>query len=333
MYNPKIPDDLWPMTFEERGYPIIDVHGHHGILEKLSSGERGRLAPSTKLALQLEKYFRHRELNMEEYMATLPTEDEMAAVFKKYGVYATPVAWVAPYGSGDTTHDNDYIEALVKRHPDIFLGWWGSVDPHMGVLAMEEAERLLRDKKVIGFKFMQAIQKFRVNDPMCYPLWDLIASYNSVVQFHGGYTGQGTGLPGGGGVKVFKYTDPLDMDEVAADFPNLRIIIMHAADPWTEVANLCCMHKGNVYRETSGIVPRYMPERMIYDINRRLQDKFMFGSEFPYFPLELILGSHEKEVTYREGIREKLFYKNALNILGDRFENAGADLSPWKGLM
>ena len=186
---------------------------------------------------------------------------------------------------------------------------------------------------MLGLKFQQPNQRFCVNDPEFYPLWDLVANYNGFVQFHGGYTGMGTGLPGGGGIKVFKYSNPMDVDEVAADFPKLRIILMHICDPWTEEANLCAMHKGNVYRETSGAVPRYFPEQMVYEMNRRLQDKYMFGSEFPYFPLELVLGSHEKEMNYREGVLQKLYYKNALNILGDRFENAGADLSPFKDFM
>ncbi|MFC1920077.1 amidohydrolase family protein, partial [Chloroflexota bacterium] len=212
MYAPKIPDELWPMTGEERGYPIVDVHGHHGQLMELIDGSPGKIMPVSKIILALEKYFRHHDMSMEEFLATLPTEAELVTLFKKYDIHATPCAWVAPYGTGETGeenkgHDNDYIEALVKRHPDIFLGWWGSVDPHLGVLALEEAEKLLRDKKVIGLKFQQTLQKFRVNDPMCYPLWDIVANYNGFVQFHGGYTGAGTGLPGGAGVRCFKYTN------------------------------------------------------------------------------------------------------------------------------
>ena len=60
----------------------------------------------------------------------------------------------------------------------------------------------------------------------------------------------------------------------------------------------------------------------------------MFGSEYPYFRLvEDILDGWEKDVTFREGIEDLFFYKNALEILGDRLENAGADLSPWKDLI
>ena len=235
---------------------------------------------------------------------------------------------------GDLGQSNDYIYDLIKRHPDIFLGYWACVDPWMGEMALREAERVLRDHKALGIKFQQPSQHFHLSDRRFYPLWDLIASYNGFIQWHGGYTGVGTGMPGGGGIKVLEYTNPVDVDNVAAEFPKLRIIIMHMCDPFTEAAELVCMHKGNVYRETSGALPRYFPERVVHDINTRLRQKFMFGSEYPYFRLvEDILGGHEKDIKYREGIMEMLMYKNALNILGDRFENAGADLSPWKGLL
>lgn len=321
-------------TLEERGYPIIDVHGHQGNLRILNDGSPGQLPPVKKQQIALEKYFRHKELTEEELLNTLPSEDEMVSLFREYGVHACPAAWTAPVAQGDLGQSNDYIYDLIKRHPDIFLGYWACVDPWMGEMALREAERVLRDHKALGIKFQQPSQHFHLSDRRFYPLWDLIASYNGFIQWHGGYTGVGTGMPGGGGIKILEYTNPVDVDNVAAEFPNLRIIIMHMCDPFTEAAELVCMHKGNVYRETSGALPRYFPERVVHDINTRLRQKFMFGSEYPYFRLvEDILDGHEKDIKYREGIMEMLMYKNALNILGDRFENAGADLSPWKGLL
>jgi len=321
-------------TLKERGYPIIDVHGHHGNLKRLNDGSQGMLPPVTRQQIALEKYYRHHELTTEQLLETLPTEEEMIETFRKYGVHFCPVAWTAPTGQGEIGQTNDYIYNLCQRHRDLCLGFWGCVDPWMGEEALGEAERCLRDLKALGIKFQQPSQKFHLSNHRFYPLWDLIASYNGFIQWHGGYTAVGTGMPGGGGIKILEYSNPIDVDNVAADFPKLRIILMHICDPFTEAAELVCMHKGNVYRETSGALPRYIPERMIHDINTRLRTKFMFGSEYPYFGLaDNILDGWEKDVTFRPGIEELFYYKNALNILGDRFENAGSDLSPWKGLI
>ncbi|MCD6560270.1 MAG: hypothetical protein B1H11_06730 [Desulfobacteraceae bacterium 4484_190.1] len=318
-------------TFEERGFPIIDVHGHQGNLQSLLDGGPGMLPPITKQQIALEKYFRHHDLTTEELLKTLPTEEEMAETFKKYGVFFCPVAWTAPTAQGEIGQTNDYIYGLWQRHKDICLGFWGCVDPWMGKMALQEAERCLRDFKALGIKFQQPSQHFHLSDKRFYPLWDLIASYGGFIQWHGGYTGVGTGMPGGGGIKILEYTNPVDVDNVAADFPNLRIILMHNSDPFTEAAQLVCMHKGNVYRETSGTLPRYLPERIAHDLNTRLKKKFMFGSEYPYFRLvEDILEGWETDFKFRDGVPELFYYKNALNILGDRFENAGADLSAFK---
>jgi len=321
-------------TLDERGFPIIDVHGHQGNLRQLVDGSPGMLPPITKQQIALEKYFRHHELTSEELLQTLPSEEEMLETFRTYGVHFCACAWTAPTGQGEIGQTNDYIYDLWQRNRDICLGYWACVDPWLGEEALKEAEKCLRDHKALGIKFQQPSQKFHLSNPKFYPLWDLIASYDGFIQWHGGYTGVGTGMPGGGGIKILEYTNPVDVDNVAADFPKLRIILMHISDPYTEAAELVCMHKGNVYRETSGALPRYLPERIVHDINTRLKKKFMFGSEYPYFRLvEDILEGWEKDFEFREGVAEMLLYKNALNILGDRFENAGADLSPWKGLI
>ena len=321
-------------TLDERGFPIIDVHGHQGNLRQLVDGSPGMLPPITKQQIALEKYFRHHELTSEELLQTLPSEEEMLETFRTYGVHFCACAWTAPTGQGEIGQTNNYIYDLWQRNRDICLGYWACVDPWLGEEALKEAEKCLRDHKALGIKFQQPSQKFHLSNPKFYPLWDLIASYDGFIQWHGGYTGVGTGMPGGGGIKILEYTNPVDVDNVAADFPKLRIILMHNSDPYTEAAELVSMHKGNVYRETSGALPRYLPERIVHDINTRLKKKFMFGSEYPYFRLvEDILEGWEKDFEFREGVAEMLLYKNALNILGDRFENAGADLSPWKGLI
>jgi hypothetical protein len=318
--------ELEAQTFEERGYPVIDVHGHHGNLREMSDGSEPQMPPITSQAIALERYFRHHTLTPEQLRATWESEDELVALFKKYGVFFCPIAWTAPVGQGEIGQTNDYIYNYWQRHKDIIPGFWACVDPWMGQAALAEAERALRDLKALGLKFQQPSQKFHVDDPRFNPLWDLVASYNGFIQWHGGYTGVGTGMPGGGGIKILEYTNPMDVDNLAADFPKLRIILMHTCDPYTEAAELVCMHKGNVYRETSGIYPRYIPERILHDMNTRLRTKFMFGSEHPYFHVSRdILSQWDNVVEFREGVKEMFYYKNAMNILGDRFDNAGSD--------
>ncbi|WP_279009902.1 amidohydrolase family protein [Synergistes jonesii] len=324
--------DRTPKTLEERGFHIIDVHAHPFV--------KGGYPPAMKAMLASRKYTQPHWVGksgkgtLEDLKAEFDEtgHEVMANDARSHGVKMQPVAWDATSGMGEPPTSNDFVYGLWKGFPDAFFGAWGSVDPWQGQNALHEAERAITELKLIGLKFQQCTQKFRVNDRRFYPLWDLCQQLEAPVQFHIGYTGMGSGAPGGDGLYSMTYCQPLDVDEVAADFPRLKIIALHVGEPWPEVINHVAMHKTNVMRETSGMWPKYFPQCMTYDMNRRLQDKFIFGSEWGVFKLSEILKQWE-ELDLRPGIMEKVMYKNALNFLGERFEKCGLDLSPWKGLV
>jgi predicted TIM-barrel fold metal-dependent hydrolase len=310
-----------------RGYYIIDVHAHPYVV--------GGKPPVMKYSLSTKKYYEPRwkgksgNATMDDLLAELPTVDFMVQDIVKNGVKSTPVAWDAETSTGEPPCSNDFVATIVRENPDAFLAGWGSVDPWKGQKALEEAVRCIKELKLIGFKFQQASQRFHVNDKQFYPLWDLCQEIGAPVQFHCGYTGLGSGAPGGDGIYCMSYCRPIEIDEVAADFPHLKIIMLHAAEPWPWEANMVALHKKNVVRETSGIWPRYFPETMMHEMNRRLQDKFLFGSEWGYYNLEQVLADWAK-LDLRPGVIEKVMYKNAIRFLGEDFERVGADLSPWK---
>ena len=83
-------------TLQERGYPIIDVHGHHGNLRALSDGNPSMLPPITQQQITLERYFRYHELTTERLLETLTSKEEMIETLKKYGVRFCTVAWMVP---------------------------------------------------------------------------------------------------------------------------------------------------------------------------------------------------------------------------------------------
>ena len=95
---------------------------------------------------------------------------------------------------------------------------------------------------------------------------------------------------------------------------------------------LMCRHKGNVYRELSGIWPQYLEEtspKTWYEMNRRQRNKYMFGSEFNLYPVDGVLWQH-MQLDYREGVLEGTFWRNTINILGEEMERVGIDLKEWK---
>ena len=108
----------------------------------------------------------------------------------------------------------------------------------------------------------------------------MIAEYKLPAIFHSGHSGIGTNMPGGGGLRL-KYSNPIHIDDVAVDFPDMTIIIAHPSWPWQSEALSICLHKPNVYIDLSGWSPKYFPEELVRYANGQLKYKMLFGSDFP----------------------------------------------------
>ena len=90
----------------------------------------------------------------------------------------------------------------------------------------------------------------------------------------------GAGLPGGRGIKL-KYSNPILLDDVAADFPGLTVILAHPSVPWQAEAISMATHKANVYIDLSGWSPKYFPAELVRAAGGMLRRKVLFGSDYP----------------------------------------------------
>ncbi len=113
-----------------------------------------------------------------------------------------------------------------------------------------------------------------------YPLYDAIAELGVPALFHTGQTGIGAGLPGGRGIKL-RYSNPMLLDDVAADHPDLTVVLAHPSVPWQDEAISIATHKSNVYIDLSGWSPKYFPPQLVRAANTMLRRKVLFGSDYP----------------------------------------------------
>lgn len=206
---------------------------------------------------------------------------------------------------------NDFIADAVQNHPDAFMGF-GIIDPWQGELARQEIRRC----KELGLhclgEFNPARQHFYPNDQRFYPLWEEAERLGLPVLFHSGYAAAGSGVPGGRGVKL-KYTQPIYLDDVAADFPELKIISAHPSWPWTAESLAIARHKPNFYIDLSGWAPKYFPAELVQQVNTLLQDKALFGSDAPTLPLERWLREFEL-LDLKPDVRRKVMLDNAKKL-------------------
>jgi len=167
---------------------------------------------------------------------------------------------------------------------------------------------------MIGFHFHPIMQHFAVNDRKYYPLFEVINELKAAVMIDVGTTGMGAGMPGGMGARL-RHAHPSAIDDLAADFPDLKIIMAHPGWPWVDETTAVALHKGNVFWEMSGWAPKYFPASLKVDMRARLQDKIMFGSDYPSLPYARIL-KEWGELGYSDTVMEKIFHQNAERILG-----------------
>jgi predicted TIM-barrel fold metal-dependent hydrolase len=209
---------------------------------------------------------------------------------------------------------NDTIAQAVKDHPDVFIGF-GVVEPQLGELARVEARRCAEELGLKGLgELNPGRQAFYPNDERYYPLWEEASRQNLVLLFHGGMMGAGAGTPGGMGYKL-KYGRPIPyLDDLAADFPELRIIGAHPAWPWQEEALAVARHKTNFYIDLSGWAPRYFPPQLVQYAGSILQDRVLFGSDWPVLDVERWLTEFD-QLGIKAEVRPKIMLTNARALL------------------
>jgi predicted TIM-barrel fold metal-dependent hydrolase len=238
----------------------------------------------------------------------------IAEDFRRDDVLAIPIAWDAEHGAAGGRYDNAALAALIAAYPDVFLPGWAMVDPWRGRHGLEEIEHAIRDLGLMGVKYQPPVQGFSPSDLQFYPIWDLLQSLGAPVLIHCGTTAIGAGEPGGLGFKLDHARPIPHIDNVAADFPRLNIVAAHPGWPWTDELIAVALHKGNVSIDISGWGPKYIPAALKHDMQRRLQDKVLFGSDYPGWSAAQCCDEWEM-AGFKPGIVEKLFYQNVTRIL------------------
>lgn len=208
---------------------------------------------------------------------------------------------------------NEEVAAFAAENSDFMIAF-ASVNPMRGKDAVDEAKRLIKSGGIRGFKLHPPLQEFHANDKAAYPFYEVVAEAKLPVIFHTGHSGIGTGMPGGGGVRL-KYGNPMDMDDVAVDFPDMPIILAHPSFPWQDEALSVCMHKPQVYIDLSGWSPKYFSPTLIQYANSLLKKKMLFGSDYPMIAPDRWLADFSA-INIKDEVRPLILKENAVRLFG-----------------
>lgn len=241
-----------------------------------------------------------------------PTVPETAAYYRERKILAVIFPVDMEKETGFRRYNNEEMAALAAEHSDILIPF-ASIDPHKGKTGAREARRLVEEFGVKGFKFHPTAQGFYPNDRIAYPLYEAIAETGQPALFHTGQTGVGAGMRGGMGLKL-KYSNPMYIDDVAADFPDMPIILAHPSFPWQEEALAVATHKPNIWIDLSGWSPKYFPPILVKYANSLLQDRVLFGSDWPAIYPDRWLADFEA-LPIKDHVRPKILKENARRLL------------------
>ncbi|MER7202853.1 4-hydroxyphenyl-beta-ketoacyl-CoA hydrolase [Streptomyces sp. CB01635] len=278
----------------------IDVHTHAEVSSK------GRASLDDELNAASSAYFKV-EGNRK------PTLEETAAYYRERRMAAVIFTVDAESATGTEPVPNEEVAEAAHANPDVLIPF-ASIDPFRGRAGIRQARRLVEEYGVRGFKFHPSIQGFFPNDRMAYGLYEVIEETGAVALFHTGQTGIGAGVPGGGGIRL-KYSNPMHVDDVAADFPHLKIILAHPSFPWQDEALAVATHKPGVHIDLSGWSPKYFPQQLVQYANTLLKDKVLFGSDYPVLTPDRWLADFAK-LPIKDEVRPKILKENAARLLG-----------------
>lgn len=277
----------------------IDFHAH----VELAADGHDHLSP--ELREGVTRYFRAE--------TKLPTAQDVADYYRDRRMMAVVFTVDSALTTGQPRVPNEDVIDAALRNPDVLVPF-ASIDPHRGHEGVAEARHLVEEGTVRGFKFHPNLQQFHANDALAYPLYEVIEAGGLIAMFHTGHSGIGAGLPGGGGIRL-KYSNPMAVDDVAVDFPSMKIVLAHPSFPWQDEALSLAMHKPQVFIDLSGWSPKRFPPQLVAYARTRLRHQVLFGSDFPLIAPDRWIEDFDT-LDIGSDVRPLILKDNAVRLLG-----------------
>lgn len=212
---------------------------------------------------------------------------------------------------------------VVARHPNLYLA--GSIrmidnpdfDRHFNVL-----QRAAQNRDIVAVKLYPGYEPFFPSDSICEPIYKLCTDNRIPVIFHSGDTWWL--FP----TSKVRYTNPVYIDDVAANYPDMKILIAHLGNPWIRETAEVVSKNRNVYTDMSGILcPPHHQERFAKRYTEKLKvdlldllayygdtDKLLFGTDFPLYNQRTYIDFFNSIREFTAADREMILYKNTMNF-------------------
>jgi predicted TIM-barrel fold metal-dependent hydrolase len=209
---------------------------------------------------------------------------------------------------------NEQIAELCRMN-ERFIGF-ASVDPHQSD-APAKLKRAVEDWGLRGLKLAPGIQEFYPNDPALYPIYEKAQELGVSILFHAGMTWEPRAKA--------EYGRPIYFEDVAYDFPELKIVLAHLAWPWVLEAVSLALKYPNLYLDTSALyfdnpkdfISFAMAQQVPLTVwERSLRHQLVFGSNYPRVEIKNMAAA-VRSLGLSQGCLELVFRGNAERLLGE----------------
>ncbi len=207
---------------------------------------------------------------------------------------------------GGSIEDNDHLmevrESLGDADPFYYIA---GVHPKYGVRRnLEELERC-RQAGFLGANISPYIWGVAANEAVLYPIYAYCESHGLVAIVHGSLHYNR--------FQSMWLGDPQYMDQIAIDFPDLKLVISHAGNGFGVLALAVAQKHPNIFLEFSALWPQYLPEATLQAVNSYLKDRCLFGTDYPLVEFGAAVEAWTTAV--KPAVRELFFAKNAERCL------------------
>jgi predicted TIM-barrel fold metal-dependent hydrolase len=204
---------------------------------------------------------------------------------------------------------NDELAKIASGSKDRLVPFAG-VDPNAGASAVRELRRAVKQLGMKGLKVHSSANSVYLNDrKRMFPIYEFCQDSSIPILFHTGTTGLGD--------CEIRYSKTELVDEVCQAFPDLKVVMAHFGWPWPEVAVAIALRNPNVFIDVSGWKPKYIPPSVMPYLNGILQDRFLFGTDYPMLRQQDWMEDFRANLAPRlkPGVADKLLHKNAKRLL------------------
>lgn len=206
------------------------------------------------------------------------------------------------FGPGDTL---GWVKTAINRHPDRLAGSH-VIDPREGMVAVRLVEELVRNQGYRLIRMMAFMSQKPYDDAIYYPVYAKCAELGVPVCLN-------VGIPG---PRVpSKCQEPFALDQVCHFFPELKIVMAHGGEPWTELCVKLMLKWPNLYYMTSAFAPKHIPPAIIRYLNTRGSDRVMWASDYPVLTFERCMTEIAALQLRDEATLAKFVAENARRLL------------------